>query len=348
MLGVTMFWTSVWSCVLIIKSFYGILGLSSSNLLASCLNLKVLFFMLDLLGGISVCWCCRRLTCTACGSLATCFIFFTVVLELSILLASWHNLLVRNLLEPILLSLIVLKTNSLSFRKNQNISLWRIYAVSWGYLVNAIYVCTALYHSSTLLSPCLKLVNKSNLALTSLDWGLQNSSNFSHRTSRINSSLDKFQEMYWSKPKSPLQATTFLNFLASGNITSSHCNIFSHFNCHLRNLLYNPSFTVQSILGPSIKGINIFGITSALDGGGWGWKKTSWSELEDSSGWLVTWTWLLSISSISHWSCFILLVALGILRHWFQHLQVSLNIQLMQAVKWLIKVWLLKLVCFNL
>ena len=66
----------------------------------------------------------------------------------------------------------------------------------WGYLAKATSVCTALYHSSTDLFPCQKLVSKSNLSLTSLDWGLQNSSNFSHMVSSVNSPVDKFQETY--------------------------------------------------------------------------------------------------------------------------------------------------------
>ena len=52
-------------------------------------------------------------------------------------------------------------------------SRWRILAVSGGYWHKFICVCTALNHSSTDLSPCRKLVSKSNLALTSFDCGLQ-------------------------------------------------------------------------------------------------------------------------------------------------------------------------------
>ena len=117
-----------------------------------------------------------------------------------------------------------------------------------GFLPKATWVCTALYHSSTDLFPCWKLVSKSNLALASLDWGLQNSSNLSQMVSTINSSMDKFQETYWSMPKSPLHAITFLHCLFSGNMASSHPRMFSHLKCHLMNLWYRPSFTVQSIL----------------------------------------------------------------------------------------------------
>ena len=63
-----------------------------------------------------------------------------------------------------------------------------------------------------------------------------------------------------------------------GSIASSHSNIFSHLSLHLRNLLKNPSLTVQSIVGPSMYDIYILllGITCALllvDG--WGLKNTS-------------------------------------------------------------------------
>ena len=43
----------------------------------------------------------------------------------------------------------------------------------WGYLAKATWVCTTLYHLSTDLFPCQKLVSKSNLALTSFNLGLQ-------------------------------------------------------------------------------------------------------------------------------------------------------------------------------
>ena len=63
-------------------------------------------------------------------------------------------------------------------KKEAKIPLWRILAVSGGYLARATWVWTELYHSSTDLFPCLKLVRRSNWALTSFDWGLQNSLNF--------------------------------------------------------------------------------------------------------------------------------------------------------------------------
>ena len=219
----------------------------------SCLNLKDFFcFLWNLLGGSSVCWWCIRLICAAWGSLATCFICFAVALELSIFLASCLTLLAGNLLSSILLSLIVFETNSSSQRKNQKTSLCRILAVSCGYLANATCVYTALYHSSTDFAPCLKLVSKSNLALTSLDWGLQNYSNFPHISSRVSSSLVKFRDTYWSIPNIySRQAPSCIFF--SPQALQAHTPIsFLHFNLHFKNLWYRPSLTIQSILGPSI------------------------------------------------------------------------------------------------
>ena len=87
------------------------------------------------------------------------------------------------------------------FQEEPKRSLWSILAVSWGYLAEGTWVWTALYHSSTDLFPCQKPVKRSNLALTSFDCGLQNSSNFSQIVSSISSSLDKLQETYCSMPK---------------------------------------------------------------------------------------------------------------------------------------------------
>ena len=97
--------------------------------------------------------------------------------------------------------------------KEPKIYLWRILALSGGYLARATWVLTVLSHSSTNLFPCQKLVRRSNGALTSFDWGLQNFSNFSQIVSRVSSSEDRLQETYWSMPKSPFQAITFLHFL---------------------------------------------------------------------------------------------------------------------------------------
>ena len=124
--------------------------------------------------GNSVHWCLSRLICITCGSPTTCFMWCTVALELSILFASWHTLFVVNLSKSTHPSLMVFETNSSSCRKNQKMSLCSILAVSGGYLARLNCVCTVLYHSSTLVLPCQKLVRRSKWADTSFDWGLQN------------------------------------------------------------------------------------------------------------------------------------------------------------------------------
>ena len=154
----------------------------------------------------------------------------------------------------------------------------------WGYFARLTLACTALYHSSTLQLPCLKLGRRSNLACTSLDQGLQNSSNFPQIVSSVNWSDSKLHDTYWSIPKSPDHAIIFLHCRHSGNATSSHSKIFSHLRCHFKNLWQSPSFTVQSTLGPSMYGMTMLGTGSGLLGGlnvisG----SDFWSELECSS-----------------------------------------------------------------
>ena len=79
----------------------------------------------------------------------------------------------------------------------------------------------------------------------------------------------------------------FLHCCLSGNATSSHSRMFSHFRCHFKNLQYKPLLTVQSMLGPSMYGINILGTCcgclrwwNVISGSG------SCSEL-DCSSWLL-------------------------------------------------------------
>ena len=191
-------------------------------LLVSCLDLKCFFcFLWHLMGGNSVCWWHIRWIWAACGSLTTCFICLAVALELSIFFASCLTLLAGNLFRSILLSLIGFKANYWSLRKNINISLCRILAVSYGYVTNTTHACTALYHSSTLLSPFLKLVSKSNLVLISLDWGLQNSSNFPHITCRVSSSFGKIPRHILVMPKMPIPGNHFLAFSS----LCKHCKL---------------------------------------------------------------------------------------------------------------------------
>ena len=112
------------------------------------------------------------------------------------------------------------------------------------------------------LFPCLKLARRPKQAHTSLDCGLQNSSYIAQIGSRLRSSFDNHQYPYWSMPKSPPQVMTFLHFWCSGSATSSHCRVFSHFKHHFKNLWLRASLTVQSISGPSMCGMNMFGIAS--------------------------------------------------------------------------------------
>ena len=163
-------------------------------------------------------------------------IWFTVALELSIFLASCLTLLSGNFSRSTLLSFMVLDTNSSSCRKNQKMSWCKIFAVSGEYLASLTWACTALYHSSTLLFPCQKLVRRSKWACTSLVCGLQNSLYFPQIVSRLRSSFYKSLGAYWSIPKFPLQAMTFLHFWCSGKAASSQSRMFSHFKCHLKNL----------------------------------------------------------------------------------------------------------------
>ena len=98
-------------------------------------------------------------------------------------------------------------------KEEPKISLWNILAVSQGSLAKATWVWTALYHLPTELFPWWKLVRRSNLALTSFDWGLQNSSNLSQPVSGVSSSVDKLQETYWSMPaKIAIPSNYFLAF----------------------------------------------------------------------------------------------------------------------------------------
>ena len=136
-------------------------------------------------------------------------------------------------------------------------SLCRIFAVSDGYFARLIWGGAALHHSSTEQSPCLKLVNRSNLVLTSYVCGYRTLQTWSKWPLNTNLLGSKCQDTYWSIPKALDQAITFSYFLTSDNIASSQSNIFSYMIFHFRNLWYRLSFTVQSILGPSIYGIYI-------------------------------------------------------------------------------------------
>ena len=193
-------------------------------------------------------------------------------------------------------------------KKNQNVSLCKILAIFVGYLARDTCACTVLYYSSTELLSCLKLVSWSHLALTSLACGLQKSSYLAQIVCKLRSSVGKHQETYWSFLKSLHHAMIFLYFIDSSNIANSQSRIFSHFSFYLRNLWYRLSFTIQSILDPSIYGINMGGKNCCA----WhinGWKlgglytSISWSQLEDSCKTMVfSWVTFVLIS----WAEFLL------------------------------------------
>ena len=321
------------------------------------LDLNLLFlncFHLALFGGISVFWCLNRFTWVACGTLDIFLMCLVVDLEDSNFLASCLTLLAGNFSRSILESLIVSETNYSSIRKTKT-CLCVVLAISCGcgYFARLIWACTVLYHSSTLISPCLKFVKWSNHALTSFVWDLQNSSNLFQITSKHKCFWGKHQDTYWSIPKSPVQATTFLHFLVSDNIASSQSSTFLHLIFHLRNLWYKLSSKVQSIFGPFIYGIYIGYIACIWLVNDWincelcitTSSSCSWSELASSCS-LLSSGRTYSMVDCSNWA---LLVAFGILRLWFEHFQVSFNHvhNLMQAVKWHDKLDFSKLV-FNL
>ena len=156
-------------------------------------------------------------------------------------------------------------TNSSSFKKNQKMLWCKMFAVSCGYLARHTWACTALYYLSSDLLPWQKLVSRSNPAHTSFAWGFQNSSYLDHILSKLSSSADKHHEIYWSIPKSPPHATTFLHtYLTQEALQALQSKIFSHFSFHFKNLWYKPSMTAQSILGPSMYGTYMCGTNCAL------------------------------------------------------------------------------------
>ena len=133
--------------------------------------------------------------------------------------------------------------------KNQKISLVRIAAVSSGYSHNRMCASTALYHLSMLLLPCQKAINKSNLAQTALDCGLQKSLNLDHMVCNVISSFRRFHEIYISSPASPDHWITCLHLALSWRIANWQSRMFSHLILHLINLEWRASSTVQSIFG---------------------------------------------------------------------------------------------------
>ena len=194
-------------------------------------------------------------------------------------------------------------------------SLCRILAVSGGYFARLTWACTALYHSSTLLLPCLKCINMSNLTCTSLDWGLQNSWNLSQIVSSINWSVGKPQDTYLSMPMSPDQAITFLFCCLSGNSASLHSRMFSHFRCHFKNLWYKPLPAVH------LGSLNVWHkhtwdwlwlsrLGNVISGSG------SCSELDCSSWLLVCVSWGRGSGVVPQAELFVALSILGLCLEW--------------------------------
>ena len=93
-----------------------------------------LCFLWNLVGGNSVHWCLSKFTCVAFGSLDTCLICllltWRILVSLPIVSLCWLGIYPDQYFE----SFIVLDTNSSSLRKNQNMSICKILAISWGYL----------------------------------------------------------------------------------------------------------------------------------------------------------------------------------------------------------------------
>ena len=142
-------------------------------------------------------------------------------------------------------SLIVLETISSSLRKNQNISLCSIFAVSGGYFARLICAWTALYHSSTLISPCLKLVKRLNLgslfeACTILQICSIPLPSIFHLGASTMAHIGRCQN-HLTRPQH------FYIFLLQIALPV-HNPMFSYLIFHFRNPRYKFSFTVQSIL----------------------------------------------------------------------------------------------------
>ena len=151
--------------------FFDVLSLdqifSGNVVLDSLVHLSTFFWLFDLdswecccLVWGSVLWYLIRLTWATWGSLASCLMCPVEDFEESIFLASCFTLLAENFSRSILESLMVLETNSLSFRKNEKIFQCKILAASGEYLARDTWTWTALYHSSAEWLPCLKLVQQ--------------------------------------------------------------------------------------------------------------------------------------------------------------------------------------------
>ena len=132
-----------------------------------------------------------------------CLMCLAVALLDSSFLAICHTFAVGYCARSVLPSFIVLAIKSLLDMKNQKMFLVRIAVVSGGTYIMGMCACTTLYHSSMLLLPCQKDVNRSNLVCTAFDCGLQKSSNLDHIAHKFTSAVGRAHEMYISSPASP-------------------------------------------------------------------------------------------------------------------------------------------------
>ena len=178
------------------------------------------------------------------GVSSTCFICLAVAFELP---SSWQ------VVHPACWELIKVHTafiycfrnKVLIFRKKkQTISsmkylgcLWWVFGkIDWPrttFNLRTYCIIPLIYTSCTLPEACQEI--KVGLYFI-LPWDLLNSSKHSQIVSKLRSSLGRLQDTYWSMPKSPLQATTFLHFWHSGSAASSHSSMFLHLSLPFENL----------------------------------------------------------------------------------------------------------------
>ena len=157
----------------------------------------------------SVCWCLIRWIWGACSSPATCLICLAVAFEFSYFLASWCTLLAGNFPGPHYLHLWSWKQIFLTQKEQKYVPVQDLFCFRWVFCETdlCLYIVAPFIYT---FDPWQKLVNKSNLAQTLLDWGLQNSSNWDQIVSNSNSSFVKPQDTYWSISKSPLNCYDLL------------------------------------------------------------------------------------------------------------------------------------------
>ena len=173
---------------------------------------------------------------TACGSLATCFIWHTVALELSIFLTSCLTLLAKNFSKSTLLSFMVFDKIPHHAGKTKRCHDAR-FLLFFGVISQidlSLHCIVPLIYASISLPEALR---RSRWTHTSLVCVLQSSTYFPQIVSRLRSSFDKLQDHilgHYQHP--PLQATMFLHFWHSGRATSSYSRMFSHFKPHFKNL----------------------------------------------------------------------------------------------------------------